>query len=338
MKKRGMGMATMFYPMGVSGLPNPSAAFVKINKDGTAVVNIGCADVGQGSLTIMAQITAEELGIRYEDVAIINGDSKICPYDHGTVASRLTYVLGNAVKLAANEAKQTLLDIAATDFRVGKEGLVAEGGFIYVNGFPEKKLAINILAARAYSERGVVPIGSGSFTPAITPLDPLTGHGKPFPAYVYATQIAEVEVDTETGYYEVLNLIAVHDCGKAINPLLTEGQIEGGISNGIGYAMFEEMIVKEGKVINPQFTDYILPTALDMPNIITEIVERAEPTGAFGAKGIGEPSLMPTSPAIANAIQNAVGIKLRELPITPEKVYYALQEKAKQETASQENN
>lgn len=184
----------------------------------------------------------------------------------------------------------------------------------------------------------MIPVGSGSFTPAITPLDPVTGHGKPFPAYVYATQIAEVEVDTETGYYEVLNLIAVHDCGKAINPLLTEGQIEGGIGNGIGYAMFEEMIVKDGKVVNSQLTDYIVPTALDMPNIITEIVERPEPTGVFGAKGIGEPSLMPTAPAIANAIQDAVGIKIRELPITSEKIYFALQEKAKQEAQLQENN
>lgn len=330
MKKRGVGMATMFYPVGVSALPNPSAAFVKVNKDGTAVIYIGSADSGQGPSTAMAQIAAEVLGIGFEDVAVVSGDSKLCPYDQGTVASRLTYVLGNAVKIAAKEAKQVLLDIAANDFNVRKEGLVAKDGFIYVDGFPEKKLAISKLAARAHSEKGELPVGSGSFTPPITPLDPVTGHGKPFPTYVYATQIAEVEVDTETGYYEVLNLIAVHDCGKAINPLLTEGQIEGGIGNGIGYAMSEEIIVRDGKILNPQFTDYILPTALDMPNIVTEIVEREEPTGAFGAKGVGEPSLMPTAPAIANAIQNAVGIKLRELPITPEKVFYALQEKAKE--------
>ena len=338
MKKRGMGIATMFYPVGVSALPNPSAAFVKVNNDGTAVVYIGSADLGQGSSTVMAQIAAEELGIHYEDVAIVNGDSKLCPYDQGTVASRLTYVVGNAVKIAANEAKQVLFDIAANDFNVLKDSLVAKDGYIYVGGFPENKLKIKDIATKAYKKKGVIPVGSGSFTPAITPLDPVTGHGKPFPAYVYATQIAEVEVDTETGYYEVLNLIAVHDCGKAINPLLTEGQIEGGIGNGIGYAMFEEMIVKDGKVVNSQLTDYIVPTALDMPNIITEIVERPEPTGVFGAKGIGEPSLMPTAPAIANAIQDAVGIKLRELPITSEKIYFALQEKAKQEAQLQENN
>jgi CO/xanthine dehydrogenase Mo-binding subunit len=320
-----MGIATMFYPVGVSALPNPSAAFVKINSDGSAVVYIGAADVGQGSSTVMVQIASEILGIPYDMVSIVKGDTKYGPYDQGTVASRVTYVLGNAVMSAAIAAREPLFRIASEEFRIATDSLVAENGYVYVKNYPEKKLAIADLARIAYVLRGWIPVGAGSYTPPVTPLDPVTGHGKPFPAYVYATQIAEVEVDTETGYYDVIDLIAVHDCGKAINPMLVEGQIEGGISNGIGYAMCEEMVMKLGKVMNPQFTDYIMPTALDMPAITVDLVERPEPTGPFGAKGVGEPSLMPTAPAIINAIEDAVGVKIRELPLTPEKLFNAIQ-------------
>jgi CO/xanthine dehydrogenase Mo-binding subunit len=331
MKKRGTGIATMFYPVGVSALPNPSAAFVRINSDGSAFVYIGAADVGQGSSTVMIQIAAETLGIPFERVTLIKGDTKYGPYDQGTVASRVTYVLGNAVREASIAAREVLYRIACEEFRITPDALVAENGYVYVKTFPEKKLSIIDLARVAYTLRGWMPVGAGSYTPPVTPLDPVTGHGKPFPTYVYATQIAEVEVDTETGYYDVLRIIAVHDCGRAINPLLVEGQIEGGISNGVGYAMSEEMVMKDGKVMNAQFTDYIMPTALDMPEIIVDIVERAEPTGPFGAKGVGEPSLMPTAPAIINAVENAVGVKIRELPLTPEKLFNAMREIGRKE-------
>jgi CO/xanthine dehydrogenase Mo-binding subunit len=162
-------------------------------------------------------------------------------------------------------------------------------------------------------------------------LDLETGHGKPYGTYVFAAQIAEVEVDTETGEVEVLKITAVHDCGTAINPMLVEGQVEGGVAMGVGFAMMEEMVVEQGRVKNPQFTDYIVPTALDVPVIVTKIVERPEPTGPFGAKGIGEPSLLPTAPAIVNAIQDAIGVRIRELPATPERILKALEEKTFQE-------
>ena len=158
-------------------------------------------------------------------------------------------------------------------------------------------------------------------------MDKETGHGKPYGAYVFATQIAEVEVDTETGEFEVLKITAVHDCGQAINPMFVEGQIEGGVAMGLGFGTMEEMVVEQGRVRNPQFTDYIMPTALDVPQIVTRIVERPEPSGPFGAKGIGEPALLPTAPAIVNAIQNAVGVRIRSLPATPEKILTALEEK-----------
>jgi CO/xanthine dehydrogenase Mo-binding subunit len=327
MKKRGKGIAAMFYPIGFTSYPNPGAAFVKVNQDGTAVLYVGTADIGQGSSTILAQIAAEELGIDFDKVAVVSADTKLTPFDLGTVASRVTYIVGNAVQKAAAQAKQILYEVAAEDLKVNPDGLACGQGYIFVQGYPERKLEIAAIAQKAYMGKGRPPIGAGSFQPVTTMLDKETGHGKPYGTYVFAAQIADVEVDTETGEVEILKITAVHDCGQAINPLLTEGQIEGGVAMGLGYGTMEEMVVDKGRVRNPQFTDYVIPTALDVPEIVTSIVERPEPTGPFGAKGIGEPSLLPTAPAIVNAIQDAVGIRIRELPATPEKVLKALQEK-----------
>jgi CO/xanthine dehydrogenase Mo-binding subunit len=332
MKKRGKGIAAMFYPIGFTSYPNPGAAFVKVNQDGTAVLYIGAPDIGQGSDTIMAQIAAEELGIGLDNVTVVAADTKLTPFDFGSVASRVTYIVGNAVQKAAAQAKQILLEVAAEDLKISHTGLAAGQGYIYVQGFPEQRLEISAVAQKAYMVKGRPPIGAGSFQPVTTMLDKETGHGKPYGTYVFATQIADVEVDTETGEVEVLKITAVHDCGKAINPRLTEGQIEGGVAMGVGYGTMEEMVVDQGRVRNPQFTDYVLPTALDVPEIVTSIVERPEPTGPFGAKGIGEPSLLPTAPAIVNAIQDAVGVRIRELPATPEKILRAIQEKEQQST------
>ena len=327
MKKRGKGMAAMFYPIGFTSYPNPGAAFVKVNQDGTAHLYIGTAEIGQGSSTIMAQMTAEELGIEYEKVTVVAGDTKLTPYDMGTVASRVTYIVGNAVRKAAAQAKQILYEIAAEELNVSPTGLASANGWIYVDGFPERRIEVSVVSQKALWVKGRPAIGAGTFNPVTTLLDKETGHGKPYGAYVFAAQMAEVEVDTETGEVEIIKISAVHDCGKAINPLLTQGQVEGGVAMGVGYGTMEEMVIENGRVKNPQFTDYLLPTALDVPEIATEIVEQPEPTGPFGAKGIGEPSLLPTAPAIVNAIQNAVGVRIRELPATPEKVLRALRQK-----------
>jgi CO/xanthine dehydrogenase Mo-binding subunit len=275
----------------------------------------------------MAQIAAEELGVDLDSVTVVSADTKLTPFDFGSVASRVTYIVGNAVQKAAAQAKQILFEVAAEDLKVSPTGLAAGRGYIYIDGFPEQRVEIRTVAQKAYMVKGRPPIGAGSFQPVTTMLDKETGHGKPYGTYVFAAQIADVEVDTETGEVEVLRITAVHDCGKAINPRLTEGQIEGGVAMGVGYGLMEEMVIGQGRVRNPQFTDYVLPTSLDVPEIVTSIVERPEPTGPFGAKGIGEPSLLPTAPAIVNAIQDAVGVRIRELPATPEKVLKALQEK-----------
>ena len=327
MKKRGRGIAAMFYPIGFTSYANPGTAFLKVNQDGTANLSIGTADVGQGSTTIMAQIAAEELGIEYDKVSVVTADTKLTPFDLGTVASRVTYIVGNAVKRAAAAARQILFEVAAEDLAASPDGLASSGGFIYVAGFPERRIAISAVAQKACMGKGRPPMGVGTFNPVTTMLDKETGHGKPYGTYVFGAQVAEVEVDTETGEVEVIKITAVHDCGKMINPSFVEGQVEGGVAMGLGFGTMEEMIVDEGRVRNPQLTDYIVPTALDVPEIVTSIVERPEPTGPFGAKGIGEPSLLPTAPAIVNAIQNAVGVRIRDLPATPEKILKALQER-----------
>jgi CO/xanthine dehydrogenase Mo-binding subunit len=320
----------MFYPIGFTSYPNPGSAFLKINQDGTANLSIGTVDVGQGSTTILAQIAAEELGIGYDKITVTAADTKLTPFDAGTVASRVTYIVGNAVKQAAAQARQILFEVAAEDLGVSPNGLASSEGFIYVAGFPERRVTIGAVAQKAYMGKGRPPMGVGNFNPVTTMLDKETGHGKPFGTYVFGAQVAEVEVDTETGEVEILKITAVHDCGKMINPLFVEGQVEGGVAMGVGFGMMEEMVVNQGRVRNPQLTDYIVPTALDVPEIITSIVERPEPTGPFGAKGIGEPSLLPTAPAIVNAIQNAIGVRIRHLPATPEKILQALQEKEAQ--------
>ena len=324
MKKRGKGVAAMFYPIGGTSSANPAGAFVKVNADGSATLFTGANDIGQGSGTILAQIAAEELGITFDRVKVIAGDTQLTPFDHGPGASRTTLMTGFAVQRAAAQAKQVLLELAAEDLNVRSTGLAASNGFIYLQDFPERKIAISVVADKAAREKGRPPIGAGTFGAVTTKLDKETGHGKPYSAYVYATQIAEVEVDTETGEVEVLKITAVHDCGLAINPLLTEGQVEGGVAMGVGYGIMEQMVMENGRVKNPQFTDYVLPTSLNVPEVVTKIVERPDPAGPYGAKGIGEPSLLPTAPSIVNAIQDAVGVRIRDLPATPEKILKAM--------------
>jgi len=327
MKKHGRGIATMFYPVGFTAYPNPAAATVKVNEDGSAVLFIGTTDIGQGSTTVLAQIAAEELGIEFDKISVVAADTFITPYDIGTVASRVTYIVGNAVQRAAKAAKSILLETAAEELKIAKEGLEAKDGMIFVGSFPEKSVPIAKIALMSYKLKGKPIITSDSFNPATTMLDPETGHGKPYGAYVFGTQLAEVEVDPETGQYNVLRIVAVHDCGKAINPMLVEGQIEGGVAMGLGFGCFEEMVINDCVIKNPDFTNYIIPTAMDVPEIITGIVERREPTGPFGAKGVGEPALLPTAPAVVNAIRDAVGVIIYDLPITPQKILMALRRK-----------
>jgi nicotinate dehydrogenase medium molybdopterin subunit len=332
MKKRGRGMACMWYPIGFTVSANPSSAVVKVNEDGTATLLTGTVETGQGSLTILAQIAAQELGIATEDVHVVSADTDATPMDTGAIASRTTYVTGNATRLAAEKAKLMLFDVAAPMLGVKPAQLEAKDHKIMVKGFPQRNIHIGDVANHARLVTGEPPIGSASFNPHTVAMDPETGQGKPFGTYVYATQIAEVEVDDETGEVEVLRIVASHDCGTAINPMLVEGQVEGGVSMGVGFALQEEILFNDkGVQVNPNLTNYIMPTSLDMPEVEVDIVDNYDPSGPFGAKGVGEPTLVPTAAAIANAIYDAVGVRIYSLPATAEKVHAGLKAKRTQQ-------
>ena len=332
MKRTGKGIGCMWYPIGFTVAANPSAATVKINEDGTATVLTGTVETGQGALTVLGQIAAEELGISADDVHVVSADTDTTPMDTGAIASRTTYVTGNAIQLAEEKAKEILFEVAAPLLRVKADQLEAADRKIQVKGFPQRCLPIAEVANHAQFVMGMPAIGSASFNPPTVEMDPETGQGKPFSTYVYATQIAEVEVDDETGEVDVIRIAAAHDCGTAINPMLVEGQVQGGISMGIGFAMQEEMLFDEnGLQINPNLTNYIMPTSLDMPEIEVDIVENYDPTGPFGAKGVGEPTSVPTAAAILNAIHDAVGVRIYSLPATAEKILAAIKEKGAEE-------
>jgi CO/xanthine dehydrogenase Mo-binding subunit len=332
MKRRGRGIACMWYPIGFTVAANPSAATVKMNEDGTAVLLTGTVETGQGSLTVLAQIAAEGLGIATDDVHVVSADTDTTPMDTGAIASRTTYVTGNAIALAAEAARAILFDVAAPMLGVKPSQLEARDRKIHVKGFPQHAVAIGEVAKRAQYVTGTPAIGSATWNPPTVAMHPETGQGKPFATYVYATQIAEVDVDDETGEVDLIRITAAHDCGTAINPMLIEGQVEGGISMGVGMALQEEMLfTKDGRHVNPNLTNYIMPTSLDMPEIDVDIVAGFDPTGPFGAKGVGEPTAVPTAAAIMNAIHDAVGIRITSLPATAEKILMAIKKKREEQ-------
>lgn len=322
MKKRGYGIANMWYGIGNTASPNPSGAFVDFLDDATAIVMTGCADIGQGSNTVFAQIAAETLGISIDNVVIISADTGVTPDAGATSASRQTYISGNAVRLASEEVRDQIIAMAAEMLNIPTEAVSLSRGEVW-NKEKASGLSIREVVLKCRG-KGILTIGHGSYNPTTTTLDPETGKGVPYETYAFATQVAEVEVDTETGIVEVIQIVAAHDVGTAINPQSVEGQIEGGISMGIGYALFEEVILKDGVIQNPAMSTYLIPTAMDVPIIHTIIVEDSETKGPFGAKGVGEPALVPTAAAIANAVADALGIRIFDLPITPEKVVAAV--------------
>lgn len=319
MKKRGIGIGCMWYGVGNTGLPNPAGAYIDLLDDGSVVVMTGCADIGQGSDTVLSQIAAEELGVYLEDITIISADTGVTPDGGATSASRQTYISGNAVRSAARNAKKVVIEEASKMLDHPVDKLCAKERKIYSIEDPQKSVALTDVIASC-RRKGILTLGSGWFNPDTTSLDKETGQGRPYGTYAFATHVAEVEVDTETGVVNVLRVVAAHDVGQAINPCNAEGQIEGGVGIGLGYALMENVVVENGVVQSSSFSTYLIPTSLDMPEITPILVEDPEPTGPFGAKGLGEPALIPTAAAIANAIYNAVGVRITELPITPEKL------------------
>jgi 4-hydroxybenzoyl-CoA reductase alpha subunit len=327
---RGVGMASLMHTGGgvrlLFGDCNLSDVFIKMNNDGTIDLASGMAELGQGSDTALAQIAAEELGIRIEDVNAITGDTSTTPQCLGAWGSREVFIAGNAAKMAAAEIKQKLFDEASKILEAHVGDLVARDRKIYVTGSPEKAVTIAQLATSCFN-RGKILAGRGCYDDPTTYLpDSKTGYGG-IPTYAFGTHGVEVEVDRKTGQVKVLNFVAVHDVGKVINPMMAEGQIEGGGLQGLGYALSEGLVWEEGIVLNPNFQDYRVFYGNDVPPMKPIMIESIDPDGPYGAKGLGEPGMIPTGAAVANAIYDAVGVRIKSLPITPEKILRALKEK-----------
>jgi len=323
-KDRGRGLACMEKAAGKTR--SGSAAVVKVNEDGTVDLLSSTTEVGQGSTTVLCQIVAEELGIPLTRVRKASPDTAFTPYDTSTTASRSTFHMGNAVQMAARDAREKIIDLAAGVLEAKKADLLLREGKVFVAGSPQKSLSIaGILKARFGSSGSI--LGRGFYFPRPRPgTRPGSPPGKLF--WLLGVHGVEVEVNRATGEVNVLKVYAAHDAGKAIHPSNCEGQAQGGISWGIGHAFFEELKFEKETLLNPTLLNYKIPTALDMPEMETEIVEYLHPDGPFGAKGIAEASNAPTPPAIANAVYNAVGVRITDLPITPEKILAALEEKA----------
>jgi CO/xanthine dehydrogenase Mo-binding subunit/aerobic-type carbon monoxide dehydrogenase small subunit (CoxS/CutS family) len=312
--RRGAGIACMWYGCGNTALPNPSTIRVALRRDGRVVLFQGAVDIGQGSNTVLGQICAQALGLPIEAVTLVTGDTARTADAGKTSASRQTFISGRATEFAARDLRRRILRLA----NAGDEAeLTLEANRLRVrDGGAERTLDLASLPADA--ERLVLS-AEATFDAPTTPLD-ADGQGIPYATYAFGAQIAEVLVDCELGTVEVLRLVAAHDVGRAVNPTLVEGQVEGGIAQGIGMALMEEYV--PGR--NDNLHDYLIPTVGDVPEIETILIEDAEPLGPYGAKGVGEPALIPTAAAILNAVRDATGVTMRRVPATPDRIRDAI--------------
>lgn len=317
--RRGIGVAGVWYGCGNTSLPNPSTIKVGIKQDGTLLLYQGAVDIGQGSNTVITQICADALGIELDLFTLVPGDTAQTPDAGKTSASRQTFVSGKAAYLAGSSLRKQILDrVRASD----DAELTIEDGYLKVSDSGIRE--IYFLPEMPADEDGFVFLSERSYDPPTRPLDK-NGQGDPYASYGFGAQVAVVEVDVSLGTVKVVKLFAAHDVGRAINPVLVEGQVEGGIAQGIGMALMEEYIPGGTENLH----DYLIPTIGDVPDIKTIIVEENDPHGPYGAKGLGEHVLIPTAPAILNAINHATGAKVRILPATPERVLSALREAGK---------
>jgi CO/xanthine dehydrogenase Mo-binding subunit len=328
-KRRGVGMASLIHVGGGARVykSDGCGTIIKMDDFGRVDVFTGASEIGQGSDTVIAQIVAEELGLRIDDVNIINNDTDVCPWDVGVHASRTTFVAGNAAHGAARKIKEQILTLAAQELEAHVKDLVLKDRKVYVIGSPDRFLPLEKILRKAhYSNQGQMIMADYFYDPANENLD-REFKGNLSMTYAFGAHGVEVEVDEESGKVKILNYVAAHDVGRAINPMLLEGQVYGGVTMGVGYALTEQLIMHKGEVMNPNFRDYKLLTCKDRIPIKAIVVETQDPDGPFGAKGIGEPGCVPTAPAIANAVYDAIGVRIKDLPITPEKILAALKQK-----------
>ena len=310
-KRVGRGLACGEWRLGGG---RGSGAWVKLNEDGTVHLIAGMSEIGSGSNTAMVQIAAEILGVEADTVALVSGDTETTPFDTLTAASRVTVSVGNAVLRAATDAREQLVQLAADRLEANPADLTCREGRIFVQGSPDRGFTLGELARYAQT-RGAGPIlGRGAFASRV-----------PQSLHTFGTQIVEVEVDEETGEVALIRIIAAHDVGCAINPQNVAGQIQGGVTQAIGHSLMEAVQYSPaGDPLTAGFLDYKIPSSLDLPSIEALIVEEADDEGPFGARGIGEPPILAMAPAIANAIYDAVGVRITSLPITAEKIRQVL--------------
>ena len=325
----GTGIASLIHVGGGARIygSDGCGAILKMNDYGQVDIFTGGTDMGQGLDNITAQIVAEELGLPAEDINVVHSDTDICPWDVGAHASRSTFVAGNAALGAAKKVKKKIQDIASKLFETPAEQIELKDKMVFVTGNPEKNMPIGKLLRKAHFSPGGTMLMAEHFYDPDNENMGKDLKGNMSMTYSFGAHGAKVKVDEETGKVEVLEYVAAHDVGRAINPLLLEGQVYGGVVMGLGYALTEEVTVKNGEIMNANFRDYKLFTAKDAVKIKAPVIETDDKDGPFGAKGIGEPGCVPTAPAIANAIYDAVGVRIKDLPITPEKVLAALKKK-----------
>jgi len=322
---RGKGLAAMIKG---TATPTESSCFIKVNPDGSITLLSSTVEIGAGEKTVLAQIAAETIGVPLDSISIPNPDTATTPFDTGVTSSRTTYHMGNAVRLAGQEVRKKILELAGEILKTQPSRLSLARAKILEEGVGER-LTLKELLLKKFGGRGGTLLAEGRFSPAGSSLLAASEGREAMSSifWMFATHAVEVEVDAQSGAVKVLKIAAAHDVGKAINPLGCEQQIEGSVIMGLSNALFEEFKMENGRILNDTLADYKVATIKDLPEIVPIIVEIDQPGGPFGAKGIGEPAAACTAPAIANAIFDAVGIWIKDLPITPEKVLAALDRK-----------
>ncbi|EYS97727.1 4-hydroxybenzoyl-CoA reductase [Cupriavidus sp. SK-4] len=334
-RRRGVGIAAAMHVSGNRTLGNwdGSTILLKVNEDGRAMLQTSECDMGQGANTMLSQICAQELGVPLSHVTVMAPDTDTAPFCLGSLASRVTIIAGNAVLRAAREARQKLLALAAEKLGVDAEQLEIADGRIAAPGQPDKSATLAEIARLHIFRHGGEGIHVRATYDAPTVMHDADYYGNVAPAHSFAAQAVEVEVDTGTGQVTVIDSFVADDCGKAINPLAVHGQTHGATVQAIGWTLYENLQYEDGRLMNGNFADYTMPTADAVPMLRTDVVESNDPNGPYGAKGASETAILPGAAAIANAVFDAVGVRIQSLPITPEKVLAGLRELKQKEAA-----
>lgn len=334
-RRRGVGIAAAMHVSGNRTLGNwdGSTILLKLNEDGRVMLQTSECDVGQGANTMLSQICAQELGIPLSHVTVMAPDTDSAPFCLGSLASRVTIIAGNTVLRAAREAREKLLALAAEKLGVEADELVIADGRVSAAGQPDKSATLAEIARLHIFRHGGEGIHVRATYDAPTVMHDANYYGNIAPAYSFAAQAVEVEVDTQTGQVTVIDSFVADDCGKAINPLAVHGQTHGATVQAIGWTLYENLHYEDGRLMNGNFADYTMPTADAVPMLRTDVVESNDPNGPYGAKGASETAILPGAAAIANAVHDAIGIRIHSLPITPEMVLAALREQNQKEAA-----